>query len=242
MVFGCRASVVGVKWSMDRTDASSTDRPRPADRGRPNRWADVDHALAYLGRADSVPHRTEGEAELLSLPGSPPGRVLDLGCGDGRLMALVLTAFPEATGVALDFNDEMLARASERFEGGVVRVLRHDLSDPLPPLGSFDAVVSSFAVHHLPHDRKRSLYGEVFARLRPGGLFANLEHVSSPTERLHRRFLAELGVAPADDDPSNILLDVETQLRWLRQGGFVDVDCHWKWRELALLAGWAPDP
>ena len=46
-----------------------------------------------------------------------------------------------------------------------------------------------------------------------------------------------LGVAPEDDDPSNKLTAVETQLQWLREIGFDQVDCHWKWRELALLPG-----
>ncbi len=57
---------------------------------------------------------------------------------------------------------------------------------------------------------------------------------------LHVGLLAALGIHPADDDPSNQLLDVETQLRWLRELGYAEVDCHWKWRELALLAGGRP--
>ena len=71
----------------------------------------------------------------------------------------------------------------------------------------------------------------------PGGVFCNLEHVSSPSPRLHHEFLKSLDMAPENDDPSNKLLDMETQLHWLREIGFTDVDCHWKWRELALLAG-----
>lgn len=48
---------------------------------------------------------------------------------------------------------------------------------------------------------------------------------------------SELGSRVETEDPSNKLLDVETQLGWLREIGFVDVDCFWKWRELPLLSG-----
>ena len=60
-------------------------------------------------------------------------RVLDLGTGDGITLALVLAARPEATGVGLDFQDEMLRRARERFAGDArVEIGRHDLDEPLP--------------------------------------------------------------------------------------------------------------
>jgi tRNA (cmo5U34)-methyltransferase len=68
-------------------------------------------------------------------------------------------------------------------------------------------------------------------------VFCNLEHVASPTIALHHDFLRCLDTPPEQEDPSNKLLDVKTQLEWLREIGFTDVDCHWKWRELALLAG-----
>ncbi len=205
-----------------------------------NLWSDDAHARAYLARADSIPRRDEGERALLEcLPGRLR-RVLDLGSGDGRLIARVLDAAPHGEGVALDFSSEMLGRLRERFAGTSVSVLEHDLAQPLPSSGRFDAVVSSFAIHHLTDARKQALYGEVFDVLAPGGVFCNLEHVASATAALHLEFLGMIGVAPDEDDLSNKLCAVEPQLTWLREAGFEDVDCHWKWRELALLAGRRP--
>jgi tRNA (cmo5U34)-methyltransferase len=203
-----------------------------------NHWTSPEHAQAYLQRADAIPHRTEGEATLLEEVPRAAGWILDLGSGDGRLLDLLLLHCPAASGVAVDFSAPMLERLRTRFAGNArVQIVEHDLERPLPLRGTFDVVASSFAIHHLPHPRKRKLDEEVWNLLRPGGVFCNLEHVASPTLYLHRRFLDALGIAPEEEDPSNQLLDVQTQVQWLREIGFEDADCYWKWRELALLVG-----
>jgi len=204
-------------------------------------WTTAEHALRYLARADAYPHRAEGESVLLEQVPGTVRRILDLGTGDGRLLALLRIDRREMLGVGLDFSEPMLKAARKRFtDDGRIELVGHDLAEPLPALGRFDAVVSSFAIHHLEHERKRSLYGEVVDLLEPGGVFANLEHVASPTHRLHLAFFAAIGEPLEDEDPSDRLLDVETQLGWLRELGFDDVDCYWKWLEMALLIGVKP--
>lgn len=207
-----------------------------------NRWVDPAWARRFLAERHAIPHRAEGLAVLAEVIPERVGRVLDLGTGDGILLAVVLDVRPGVAGVALDFSAEMLGRARERFAGVAgVEVVEHDLDEPLPAdLGRFDLVVSSFAIHHCVPERQRALYGEVYGLLEPGGMFANLEHVASPTPELHEAFLAAIGKTHSDDDPSNKLVLLDMHLGWLRDLGFADVDCFWKWRELALLAGTKP--
>jgi tRNA (cmo5U34)-methyltransferase len=204
-----------------------------------NRWTETEWALRYLRERDAIPHRVEGLEVLLELLPERVERVLDLGTGDGNTLALVLAARPGATGVGLDFGAEMLERANARFAGDDrVTIRHHDLERPLPDdLGTFDAVVSSFAIHHLLPARQHALYREIYERVRPGGAFVNVEHVDSPTRDLHHAFLAALGRTPEQDDPSNKLVPVPTHLDWLEGCGFVNVECFWKWRELAVVAG-----
>lgn len=203
-----------------------------------NLWTSDEHVRDYLQRADLISHRGEGEAALLEFVPASTRRILDLGTGDGRLLALVRSQHPDTDAVAVDFSPAMLEAVRQRFASDPrVRVVEHNLDSCLPELGAFDAVISSFAIHHVVHERKRALYTEIFDLLNPGGLFCNLEHVSSPSDRLHEEFLLRIGFTVETEDPSNKLLDFETQLRWLREIGFSEVDCQWKWRELALLVG-----
>ena len=203
-----------------------------------NLWTSSEHVSYYLERADSISHRTEGEAALLEFIPPSTHRILDLGTGDGRLLTLVRQRHPDTDAVAVDFSPAMIEAARKRFAGDSrVNLVEHTMDNPLPALGTFDAVISSFAIHHLVHERKRALYAEVYCLLNMGGVLCNLEHVASPTQRLHQEFLHRIGFTVETEDPSNKLLDVETQLRWFRDIGFADVDCQWKWRELALLTG-----
>lgn len=126
----------------------------------------------------------------------------------------------------------------------------------------FDVVVSGFSIHHQPDERKWALYAEIFHLLRPGGIFVNLEHVASHSAFGHE--LAEQYMLDAlwdhhrrqgettdwttfaqayhgrEDKQGNLLTPVETQCQWLREIGFVDVDCYLKLFELALFAGIKP--
>ena len=139
--------------------------------------------------------------------------------------------------------------------------MRGDLSSPawrdgLPAGERYDAIVSRLAIHHLPDERKRALYGEAFELLAPGGIFLNWEHVETgglaeglfdeffrerllEAEREHehprppRRSMRSYDDA-ADDD---ILRDPETQCDWLREIGFEQVDTYFKLPGLAIFGG-----
>src|SRR5918994_6748091 len=113
---------------------------------RGEEWLSEEHVAYYRDeQADAIPHRAEGEAVLLELLPSRLRRVLDVGTGDGRLIALIRESRSSVEAVGVDFSPPMLDAARERF-GGQAWFVEHDLAEPLPELGTFDAVVSSFVI------------------------------------------------------------------------------------------------
>lgn len=195
-------------------------------------WSDPERVAEFLSR--EIPNRRLAESMLLAALPETVDRLLDLGTGDGRLIALVRTAHPEAEAVGLDSSQAMLDHAGRRFPPDPATELRlHDLSQPLPRGREFDAIVSGLAIHHLEDTRKRELFAEVRRHLVPGGVFANLDLVSAATAELHERFRREIG--RPEDDPADRLADLGDQMDWLRAAGFAAVECHFKWLQLTLV-------
>ena len=77
---------------------------------------------------------------------------------------------PAIESVAIDFSPPVLNELRREFlNDKTVEIIEHDLTYPLPTnLGKFDAIISSFAIHHLKHNRKKDLYSEIFFILKPG--------------------------------------------------------------------------
>jgi 2-polyprenyl-3-methyl-5-hydroxy-6-metoxy-1,4-benzoquinol methylase len=126
-------------------------------------------ALSYLYRGDT--EEPEHYATWLTqlrerVPAG--GAILDLGCGCGVPLARDLAASGyEVTGV--DLSDVQVERARQLVPAASFLPADATQVDLLP--SSFDAVVSLYALIHMPLDEQPSLLGRIGRWLRPGGWF-----------------------------------------------------------------------
>lgn len=193
-------------------------------------------------------------AELAATaPGAAP-RILDLGAGTGLLAARILGRVPDARLTLLDFSEAMLAHARTRFAAAPaaveIRVGDHATAELGGP---WDAIVSALSIHHLPHPDKRRLYERAFAALAPGGILVNADNVTAEDPAVQARDraawiaairasgLSEAELAAAMERTKvDILAPLAAQLGWLREAGFAEVDCTYKWRLFAVFSGRRP--
>jgi len=200
---------------------------------------------------------------MLPLPPDRPSRFVDLGSGPGTIAAWLLKSFPHSTALCVDFAEGRIDVGRRymvpfgdrcRFAAGDLNHLawEGDLD------ATFDAVVSGYAIHHVSDERKRALYREIHDHLAPGGAFMHLEVIRPPDAPLQALYWAKDGEAPTTAwtrrerlaarrpelipplPPERATPTLEEQLGWLRDAGFVSVDCYWKTYALALFGGYRP--
>jgi tRNA (cmo5U34)-methyltransferase len=186
------------------------------------------------------------------------GRFLDIGAGAGAVSEVMLDANAASAAVLVDFSQPMLARAEVNLAAyaGRAQTVTGDLNGPAwrdaLPGGRYDAIVSGFAIHHLPRERKPVLFAEILELLEPGGMFVNMDYVAidgplrglfdeemlanavrAERESGGARHEHEVDLEDDDDRPDS----VEDQLGWLRTAGFEQVEVHFKWAEAAIFGG-----
>lgn len=115
------------------------------------------------------PQTRWGTAVLERLPLDGDERVLDAGCGSGRVTELLANRLPDGRVVALDGSPSMIDAARERLApfGDRIEYVVADLGQPLPIDGTVDAILSTATFHWVAdHDR---LFRHLAVVLRPGG-------------------------------------------------------------------------
>jgi ubiquinone/menaquinone biosynthesis C-methylase UbiE len=242
-----------------------------SETNRPDRWRSPEFANSWFATNQTRLTEQSIRKRLVSALPFQPGaiiRVLDVGTGDGALGLEVLSAYPKAQLVCHDYSEAMLVHARQQLAklSPSVSFVTSDLKDPEWTHvieGSFDAVVSSIAIHNVAEqsdsgsDRIRAIYAEIFSLLKEGGCFFNFEFVSPPGPVTEGIYLKKL----IDDYQSRPKVERRTernseefktatlrhlrhvhtplldQLNWLRQAQFDEVDCFWKDMQTAIIVG-----
>jgi trans-aconitate 2-methyltransferase len=176
----------------------------------------------------SAPQEAWGRDVLDRLDLRGDERVLDAGCGTGRVTALLLERLPRGEVVAVDGSEAMVAAARERL-GGRAEVFRSDLLE-LSLEKRVDAILSTATFHWIAdHDR---LFARLLDVLEPGGRLAaqcggagNAQAVVEAIGRVDRPALRGW------DGPWNFPTPADTAAR-LRRLGWVDV---WTWPHVELV-------
>jgi trans-aconitate 2-methyltransferase len=188
-------------------------------------------AATYDRIADPMYRWGLAVVEWLGLEGRE--RVLDAGCGSGRVTEVLLERLPQGSVVALDASSAMLEEARRRLSrfGQRVEYVRADLAEPLPVQGSVDAVLSTATFHWIrDHD---ALFRNLAACLRPGGRLAAQCGAAGNIQRVLRA-AALAGLDPRG--PTYFPTPEETRSR-LEAAGFVDVEVWTKEEPTPIEAG-----
>lgn len=172
-----------------------------------------------------------------------PQQILDLGCGTGNLTEAAVKHYPHAAIHALDVSGEILEECRNRFAAHTnISYHQQDFSQLEFAEESFDLVISSIAIHHIPDEEKVKLYRKLHGLLKPGGIFVFADQTKGINDEIYWKHIYrwkeeafKLGSDDADwqlwmehQEAHDYHAPVSFHLQELTQAGFREVDVIWK--------------
>lgn len=203
--------------------------------------------------------------EILPFQKSENLNILDLGVGTGYLTHRIIEAFPNASVVAVDAAELMMEKAKLRLQNHLKQVSFHaatfqELYNKRNTFSNLDAVVSSFAFHHLYREEKLMLFQYIYSILKPNGWFINCDifKTADPALEARFRYLQYLGIqqrlkrikheeksveqiasqlAEKEKKDGDHPLLLSDDLHLLKEAGFHTRECFWKEYREAVYGG-----
>lgn len=177
-------------------------------------------------------------------------KILDIGAGTGLFSNFILKKYPNASLTLIDISEKMLTIAKERFKDLTnIRYIaedytKYDFDD------KYDIIISALSIHHLPDEEKSRLYKKCYSMLAENGIFINSDqtlgetpYIETLNKKIWKREIESSGLTKDEilSCYDRIKLDKEAtlqqQLYWLKEAGFSDVSCIYKYYHFAVMIG-----
>ncbi len=176
--------------------------------------------------------------------------ILDIGAGTGLLSSFILEKIPNAQLTLIDISEKMIEEAKSRLKDRPNITYIVDDYTKYQFDKKYEIVMSSLSIHHLTNQQKRQLYENIYSILNKNGVFINADQVLGSTpfiENLYKRVwklkVENSGLSKDDLQAAyeRVKLDkmdvLEGQLNWLKEIGFLDVDCVYKYYNFVVMFG-----
>ena len=186
---------------------------------------------------------------------------LDLGAGTGAASRAILGLRPRSTAILADFSAQMMRAGEREMEpfAGRYTYVEFDMTTgewPAAIPAALDAVVTSMCIHHLPDERKRGIFAEIYDHLTPGGWYLNFDPVRAEDplveaawERVNDQEDPEMAAKHAHrtpeeqarwDNHTRYIIPLAQQLEYLKSAGFAAIDVYSKHLENVIYGGRRP--
>jgi len=200
--------------------------------------------------ATLIPHYRElleAAASAVDVLARRTPTVVDLGTASGALAQHILKVRPKARMTGVDADGAMLATATRRLRGNI-KTIEANFEQVRVPV--CDVVSASFALHHVPTDRRKAaLYERCAAALRPGGMLVSADCFTAASPKMQRRhrdaWLTHLSRAYSPKKAEGFLrtwakedvyFTLDREIELLKNAGFT-VEVPWRKDCFAVLVG-----